>query len=153
MSETSIFGDLDLTAAADDPFKVENGTYFAVVKEAEVKLSQKGNKGLSITYLIDGNGNDGDGKTVKEWKNIPSAEEAAADENGGTAEGRRAASFLKQRLLSLGVEPENVNKVKVSELVGTKVVVTVGENDKGYSSINKVELQAVDTNSSANPFA
>lgn len=149
----SIFGDLDLTAAADDPFKVENGTYLAFVKEAEVKLSQKGNRGLNITYEIAGNGNDGDGKTIKEWKNIPDAKDAASDEEGGSAEGRRSASFLKQRLLSLGVAPESVNKVKVSELVGTKVVITVGENNQGYSSVNKVELASNETTSGDNPFA
>jgi hypothetical protein len=149
----SIFGDLDLSTAAADPFKIPDGTYLAVVTAAEARLSEKGNRGLSITYTITSDDSDSAGKTVKEWKSIPTKQEASSDAEGGTKEGRQSASFLRQRLESLGIPPEELNSTKPDALVNRHVVITVKENEKGYSGVNKVELQQVTTDSSANPFA
>lgn len=125
-----LFGDLDVKSAEDNPWFVPSNTYKADVFSVEVKDGKNG-KGLSIVYKI----SEGDhkGKTVSEWKNIPSKEEA------DTEEGKKAASYLKMRLASLGVPEARMNDVEPADLTGTAVIVTVKVNGE-YSNVNKVEL-------------
>ena len=137
----SLFGDLDVQAAADDPFAVKEGTYEAVVAKAEAKTSNDGSKtGFAINYTITG-ADDPEmiGRSLSEWKNIPKAEDESP-------EAKRDASFLKQRLLSLGVPEAKVNVVTSEDLIGTEVVVvaknTPDKNDpeKIYTNVTKVEV-------------
>lgn len=125
-----LFGDLDVKSAEDNPWFVPSNTYKADVFSVEVKDGKNG-KGLSIVYKI----SEGDhkGKTVSEWKNIPSKAEA------DTEEGKKAASYLKMRLASLGVPEARMNDVEPDDLTGTAVIVTVKVNGE-YSNVNKVEL-------------
>lgn len=142
----SIFGDLDVQAAADDPFAVEDGTYNATVTKCEVKKSKDESKtGLMLTYTITDEGSM-QGRNATEWKTIPRAGDEDAD---------RAASFLKQRLLSLGVPADRINSFTPEDAIGVDVVITV-KNKDGYANINRVEQPKAGeaaTAASGNAFA
>src|SRR5690349_16508769 len=123
-----IFGDLDLTQAADDPFAIEDGTYEAIITKAEVKRNKNDTDNfLVFTYTID----DGTKRQAQEWKKIPKA---------GSEGAERDASYLKQRLLSIGVPNERLNSFTPEDALGTEVVITVKANDSGFPNINRVAL-------------
>jgi hypothetical protein len=142
-----IFGDLDLSAASDDPFKIEDGTYEAVITKAEVKRNKADTDNfLVLTYTID----DGTKRQAQEWKKIPS--------NPSADDYERSKSYLKQRLLSIGIPNERINAFEPDDAIGTEVVITVKENSDGFPNINKVVLASdaggsTDTGSAGNAFA
>lgn len=143
----SIFGDLDIASASDDPFSVAPGTYEAVVSDVEVKDNKdKTLKGLWITYTITGETENG--KNVSEWKTIP----APADPKNPSAEDKRSMSFLKMRLSSLGIPESRMNSVQPEDLIGTEVAITVKKNGE-YTNVTKVEaLTALSVGGPSNPF-
>lgn len=145
MSEglSNLFAELDIESAADDPFATPLGTFGCVVKECKLSVSDskyvKVNgeddvnrplRGLSIIYQIN-DGSDDDGGTISEYKSIPYG--------NTTEEDKRSLSFLKQRLLSLGVPPERVNSVQPQELEGTDCFVTTKKN-KEYTNVTNVKV-------------
>lgn len=125
-----IFGDLDLASASDDPFSVDDGTYEAVVTKAEVRKNKNETDNfLVLEYTIEDDGNMS-GRKVSEWKKIPKQDAEDFD---------RAASFLKQRLLSIGIPNERINTFEPDDALGASVVITVKTKD-GYANVNKVAL-------------
>lgn len=128
-----LFGDLDVASADDNPWAVPANTYEADVYTVEVKTDKNGNKGLAILYKI--SSGDHEGKTVSEWKIIPQP-------NGSdlTPEEKKAASYLKMRLASLGVPEERMNDVNVNDLMGLPVTVKVTVNGD-YTNVTRVELR------------
>lgn len=138
-----IFGDLDVQAAADDPFAVDDGTYTGTVTKSEVKKNKDETKTfLVLEYTIEDDGPMG-GRKASEWKNIPEAGDENAD---------RSASFLKQRLLSLGVPPDRINSFEPEDALGVEVVFTV-KNKDGYANVTKVEQPRTATSDSGSAFA
>lgn len=140
-----IFGDLDVQAAADDPFAVDDGTYNATITKSEVKQSKDETKtGLMLTYQITDEGSMNERK-VSEWKTIPKP----GDENADSA-----ASWLKQRLLSIGIPADRINSFEPEDALGIDVVITV-KNNNGYANVNKVVLanEAAGSSSGGNSFA
>lgn len=129
----SLFGelDVDIAAADDNPFEVPAGIYSGFVSDVEVKESQKGNQGLMITYTVGPDDAEYAGRTIGEWKNLPVP---------GDAKAAQAASFLKLRLLSLGVPEDKINSIEADDLIGTAVVFTVADGKDGYKNIRKVTL-------------
>jgi len=138
-----IFGDLDVQAAADDPFAVDDGTYTGTVTKSEVKKNKDETKTfLVLEYTIEDDGPMG-GRKASEWKNIPETGDENAD---------RSASFLKQRLLSLGVPPDRINSFEPEDALGVEVVFTV-KNKDGYANVTKVEQPRTATSDSGSAFA
>jgi len=138
-----IFGDLDVQAAADDPFAVDDGTYTGTVTKSEVKKNKDETKTfLVLEYTIEDDGPMG-GRKASEWKNIPEPGDENAD---------RSASFLKQRLLSLGVPPDRINSFEPEDALGVEVVFTV-KNKDGYANVTKVEQPRTATSDSGSAFA
>lgn len=129
-----LFGDLDISAADDNPWAVPSNTYEADVYLVEVKKDRNENKGLSIIYKI--SSGDHRGKTVSEWKVIPNP----ADPENLTPEEKTAASYIKMRLASLGVPESRMNDVNVNDLMGLPVTVKVVVNGD-YTNVARVELR------------
>lgn len=134
----SIFGDLDIANAADDPFKIDDGTYRGTVTDAKVQDHEK--DGVTKKYLIiDFTVTDPESpmyeRKISEWKEIPQPKNPKAP----TADEARAASFLKMRLTSLGIPPERMNKLNTDDLKGIDVVFVV-KTKGAFTNLNKVEL-------------
>lgn len=131
----SIWGDLDVEAAADDPFAVPNNTYRAVLTDAKVGPTKAGDKvGLTITWTINSE-DEHNGKMITEWKQIPQP----VDPKNLTDEEKRTTSFLKKRMLDLGIPPERINSVTPDDLVGRDCMVSVVNKDN-YVNVRKVIL-------------
>lgn len=128
MSE-SIFGDLDIASAEDNPFEIAPGTYQATISDVSVRPTKAGDKtGLIIEYTITDENETG--KKVSEWKEIP----AKGSKNEATA-----ASFLKLRLSSLGIPENRMNSLQTDDLMNLDVVVSVKKNGE-YTNVVKVAL-------------
>jgi hypothetical protein len=138
-----LFGDLDVASAEDDPFSVPANTYEATVYEVEVKPTQDGSKtGLNIVYKIASG--EHEGKSVREWKQIP--------KGAITPEDKRAASFLKMRLASLGVPESRMNDIDVNDLQGLDVIINVKVNGE-YTNVTRVELADASTPAGGSAFS
>lgn len=137
-----LFDELDVASAADNPFGgVPEGVYEctvtnAVVKESDDKFYREGVKkvGLMLTYKV----TDGDeaGEEITEYKAIPRPE----DKDNPTSDERRAMSFLKQRMLSLGIPENRVNSVEPDDLIGLDCYVTVKKGKNDYMNVTEVKL-------------
>ena len=129
-----IFGDLDVASAADNPWAVPANTYEMNVYTAEVKRDKNEALGLEIVYKI--SSGEHEGKTVREWKTIPEP----ADAKNLTPDEQKAASYLKMRLLSLGIPESRMNGMNINDILGTEVVVKVTVNGE-YTNVARVELR------------
>lgn len=126
MSESSLFGGLDLESAADDPFAIPDSTYKAYLTDVQKKPTRDGSKvGVTFKYRI----SEGDYKDqeVTEWKSANPGDDI------------RTKSFLKQRIVSLGVPADRIGVVDPGDLIGKEVYITV-KNRNGFANINKVTL-------------
>jgi len=132
----SLFADLDIASASDNPFAVDPGTYNARVTNVTTGKTQKGDKfGMLIEYTVTDEG-PYQGNTVSEWKRIPRPDDA---EPLDEAQKAKALSFLKQRLSNLGIPEARMNDVTADDLIGIDVVISVVEKD-GYTNVKKVTL-------------
>lgn len=130
-----LFGELDIESAEDNPWMVPANTYEADLFEVAVKPNKDNTKtNLILTYKI--SSGDHTGKQVTEYKVIPSP----ADPKNPTADEKKAASYIKQRLTSLGVPESRMNTVEVNDLVGTPVVIKVTVSGE-YTNVSKVDLR------------
>jgi len=142
MSE-GMFGDLDMAQAQDDPFAVPDNSYVCYLTDVKVGPTKAGDKvGMTLEYTIDEGPHNG--KKISEWKNIPQPE----DPKNPTDDEMRSMSFIKQRMISLGVPAEKINSVTPDELVGTKCVVAV-KNKNGYTNVRSVTTVDADFGSGA----
>jgi hypothetical protein len=135
-----IFGELDVASAADDPFKVPANVYEATVTDVTVGPTKDGSKvGMTLIYTVTEDSADGEhvGKTVREWKAIPQP----ADPKKLSADDKRAMSFLKARLLDLGVPEDKVNVVEPADLIGKDVTIQVKEGKNDFMNVTKVTLK------------
>lgn len=148
----SLFGDLDLQSAADDPFAVEDGTYDAVVTESVVKDQKKdtSKKGLALKYQIEGGPMNG--RKVSDWRNIPMDKN---DENYDTDR-----SFLKGRLTAFGIPEERFGTFDAPDALGARVTITVKNREVdgvNYTNVTKVvarnDSAAGSSDTSNNAFA
>ena len=134
-----LFGDVDVASASDDPFKVPSGVYQAILSDVEVKpTNDKSKVGMTLIFTLEGNEGDEaehNGKQVREWKEIPTP----ADPKNLSPDDKRAMSFLKSRLLDLGIPEDRVNSVEPDDLKGKEVTIQVKEKGE-FTNINKVTL-------------
>jgi hypothetical protein len=130
-----IFGELDVEAAADDPFAVPNNTYRTILTDAKVGPTKAGDKiGMTLTWTIQSE-DEHNGKMITEWKHIPTP----ANPKELTDEEKRTTSFLKKRMLDLGIPPERINSITPDDLIGRECMVSV-VNNNGYVNVKKVLL-------------
>lgn len=142
MSDFSIFGDLDVQAAADDPFAVSDGTYGATVTECSAGPTNKGDKkGMTFIFTIDESDDSAMiGRKYSEWLEIP----VPADPKNLTPEEAQKASRLKSRLLSLGTPKDQINSAKTSDFLGIGVVIriaTTEKNGREYQNIKDLKVR------------
>lgn len=131
----SLFGELDVASAADNPFAIPANTYLCTITAVSVGLTRAEDKvGMTLVYTIQEG--DFEGEDISEWKEIPSP----ADPQNLTRDEKRALSFLKMRLLELGVPENRINSVTEDDLIGLDVYVTTKDGKNGYVNVNKVEL-------------
>lgn len=149
----SIFGDLDVAAAADSPWDLVDGTYGGVVTEVKAGLTNRGDKkGITFTITVDESSDPAMvGRKNSEWLEIP----RPADPKNPTAEEAQATSRLKARLLSFGIPQDRLNSFRPSDVMGLGVVFRLGttsKNGREYQNIKELKVREVAA-STDNPFA
>ncbi len=128
----SLFGDLDIESAEDNPFAIPDGTYNAFVYDIKAGKTKSGDKfGLTIIYKVSDEAFEG--RMAQEWKHVPQP----ADPKNLSEEDQRSMSFLKQRMQSLGVPNDKINSVTPDDLIGTEVVITLVTKGE-YQNVRKV---------------
>jgi hypothetical protein len=160
----SLFGELDIASASDNPFFKPDGDYVCMIGLAEVRKSKSGNVGFWLEYVIKA-GQPKEGKKITEWKTIPmpwevkgyKTQEAmnnnADPEDAVKEDAAKNLSFLKRRLKEFGFEGEDMNKVTQDDIMKLGDVIVNIKNINDQERVMSVKL-ADDLGSSANdPFA
>ncbi len=130
----TLFSGIDIAGADDLAKGIPAGTYPAVVFDVRTEVGSKANPDgnfLIIEYAVDGYE-----FPAREKKWIPTDAEVAAQPK----EAKLARSFLKDRLLSLGVPPERLNAVGPENLIGIEVTITMRERN-GYTNVSRVAVR------------
>lgn len=135
IDEASLFGDLDIASANDEPWAIKAGSYPCTVTTSEVKPSNDGSKmGWNLCYTVDEDDPGYPGFPLYEWKWIPTKADIEADANAN-----RTRNFLAERMASLGIARENRNRFRAADALGAKVIVTIIVKDE-RPQIRKVVL-------------
>jgi len=163
---SSLFGELDIASAKDNPFFKPDGTYVCELTGAEVKTSKKGNKGFALDYTIAEGPKKG--KKIQEWKPIPmpwqlkgyaTEEEQSSGQHNSDNDpdqirenAERNMSFLKNRLKDFGIPVEEMNSVDSEYLLNKvpQLEVTI-KNQDGNERITGVKVS--EGGSEKDPFA
>lgn len=162
----SLFGELDIASASDNPFFKPDGTYKCVIGLAEVRTSKKGNVGFWLEYVIKA-GEPKEGKKITEWKTVPmpwnlmgyetkeAMEANAAPSESVKETAQKDLSFLKMRLKEFGFSAEEMNTVTQADIMklGDILVTIKNINDQervmGVKPADGYDEEA----SSADPWA
>lgn len=131
----SLFGDLDIASASDDPFGIPAGTYPCIISDAKAGRNKDDNKtGLTIFYKI----TEGEpaGNTAQEWKTIQSD----GDTDPKSDANKKNASYIKMRLRELGIPEDRMNTVEPNDLKGIEGYVTMGEPNNGFPRVVSFSL-------------
>lgn len=125
---TGFLADLGLDAVEADPNHLPNATYLGYLTNAKVveyKDTSKG-KALVLTYKVSEGPHKG--KTIDEWKSANSFDEP------------NKKSWLKNRILSLGVPESRLDTLDPDDLIGTPVRFTVKQKGE-YTNVTFVEAR------------
>ncbi len=127
MFDESIFGDIDLKNASEDPFYKENDTYLCQITEAPITASAKGNRGLNIKYTIQKGDHEGEPirdylAIPKKWevKGYPTESDLDSDTNYDKdleKRSKRSVGFLKKRLLEFGFANEELDSIQPEDIL------------------------------------
>jgi len=157
----SLFGELDIAGANANPFFLPDDTYKCKIIEAVKRIAKSsGNPGLALTYqVIEGPKK---GRKIKEWKTVPhsyelegyKSEEDLKKKRGLDEEVKEKAeqqiSFLKQRMVSLGIPDEKQNSVEAKDFLEVGLVEVTIKNSDDRVNVQSVKLVE---DSAADPFA
>ena len=141
---TGFLNDLKLSSVSPDPNYMPEGKYPAIVSKLQVKKNEEKNtSALIITYKITHHDPENQGKLKTEFKQLPHVDpetgEISKDEDSA-----RNASYLKQRLLSLGVPDDaQMDQLSQDDLLGTPVWITLVKSGD-YTNVRGVELREED---------
>lgn len=149
----SLFGELDVASANDNPFWKDDGPYTCVISNVEIKTSRKDeSKGLTLKYtIVEG---DKKGQFINEWKPIPTSWNlngypTAEDEKNTTnydaeiaGNAARSLSFLKSRLKDFGFPVEKMNNLDPKDFYNLPNLVVTIKNENGRENVKGVELAA-----------
>lgn len=159
----SIFGELDVASANENPFFKPDGKYISKLTKAEVRYSKAGNKGMPLEYTImEGQKQ---GKTINEWKPVPEiwetqgypSQEDLKDQTNYSdktkEDAERNLAFLKQRLKQFGFSAEEMNSVTPEQLLGLPWLEIEIKNSGGQERIYNIEIYADKLATEGDPFS
>lgn len=140
-----LFGDLDASEVADNPFYVAPDTYFCTLVEANRVSKKDGSgEGLAFKWVIDEDDSEYNGNNIQDWKNIwPDVSSADV-----TPDIRKDNARLKQRLIEMGIPESEMGDLldNLDDLIGLQAYVTVIESvdkndpNKKYTNVKNVRV-------------
>lgn len=129
--------DLGLDEVNADPNYIADGKYRAFVYNSEVRTKKDDSKSWVLSYKIAPDQKHA-GQVQQEWFDLAP--------KGDNAELKR--SFLKRRVLSLGVPESKIGSVQPNDLIGLEVSITI-KHSGSYQNVGTVELAGGATSASA----
>jgi hypothetical protein len=134
-----VFGNLGLDKVEvwDNKVTIPDGTYPGYVSDAKLVTKKDGNEALVLTYKVADDNSSHDGETINEWRTFP-----RRTEDGGfvSETDERNAQFLKARLIHLGFEADQIDKVDLDDISGIPVTFTV-KTKNNYKNVSYVEVR------------
>jgi hypothetical protein len=121
--------DLGLDNVEADPNYISDGTYPAFVFSADVRTKKDKSKSWVLTYKIAPESPKHAGQQQQEWFDL--------EPKGENAEMKK--SFLKRRVLSLGVPEDKINSLQPNDVVGIKVAMSIVHRN-GYQNVGTVTV-------------
>lgn len=121
--------DLALDGVEADPNYIADGVYHAYVYESEVRTKKDGTPSWVLTYKIAPDEAKHAGQQIAEWFDLKPV--------GPNATLKK--SFMKRRVLSLGIPETRINAVNPVDFVGTEVSITVKHKGQ-YQNVTDVRL-------------
>lgn len=115
-----------------------DGTHRCFVVKSEVRTKKDGSKSWVFSYKV-AEGEPQAGKVKDEWRPIPNVR----DGKFVTEKDATNASWLKQRLISLGVPESRVGTVTPADVQGTEVYITLKtttNNSGTFQNVTNVKL-------------
>lgn len=147
----SLFGELDVESADDNPWIKKDGTYISDLTGLSVKPTKAGDKmGLSLEFkIVEGIYK---GRLIKNWLWIPSQEQLKDPDEEKAARAAQAVSQLKYTMTSMGVPADRVNSVQAEDLMAMdqKYEVTI-RNKNGSENVTGIAVHE-ESGSTASPF-
>lgn len=165
----SLFGDIDLANANDDPYYKEDGTYLCMITGAELKKAnpkpdKPASRGLALKYtILEG---EKKGLAISEWKPVPyswningypSEEDQDATTNYDAEIASNAAmsmSYLKSRLLEFGFESEQMADLDPKDFLELPQMYVTIKNKNDRENVTGVELvSGIEGSDTSDPFS
>jgi len=147
---TGFLNDLNLKDVPDDPNAIPVGKYPGFVSGLKINHPKDGDsnphRALIITYKVDENHATHHGRTKSEFKTLPNMVDTTDPITGlpkrvpATPEDENHASYLKQRIKSLGVPEGELDNVNEDDLLGTPVTFEVKQRGE-YLNIVGISLR------------
>lgn len=144
---TGFLNDLGLSTAPKDPNFLPEGTYPAFISKLSIKgtrTKDREGKALIITYKIAEIDKENQGKHKTEFKPLPlvkldSKGKPVKNPDGSLAyeseESKKNASYLKLRLMSLGVPESELDSMSQENLLGTPVWIDIKQVGEYYNIV------------------
>lgn len=138
---TGFLNDLGLSSAPTDPNYLPEGKYPAFVSDLQIKTPKKPGSApaLIISYKVSHLDAENQNKVKTEFKSLPLMKEDGSGEYADE-DSKRNASYLKLRLLSLGVPENELDNMSRESVLGTPVWITIVQSN-GYNNVRQVELR------------
>jgi hypothetical protein len=124
---SGLFDDLDLESASDNPFEIPDDKYGLTITKVDFKKDHVGKNNADAAprdyVILEYTINEGEhptaiGQSTQEWFWRPKKGDDSQD-------AARAKSFLKKRLLSLGIPENRMNQIGPDDLIGIDVYGTM----------------------------
>lgn len=145
MTEPNFLNELGLENVEANPNFIPSGKYPAFVFDSQVKMSKRNIKQWVITFKIAPESETTPGRTQSEFKNLQFTGDAESISF--------QKSFLKQRVLSLGIPESRINVFQPNEVIGQPVWITIThKHDKDgvdRQNVGDVSLRDVESNTPA----
>lgn len=127
-TDAGFLADLGLDDVETDPNHLPDATYLGYVTDAKVVHYKDSSKGKALVFTYKVSEGEHRGKTIDEWKSANSFDEPTKK------------SWLKNRLVSLGVPDSKMGSVSPEDLTGIAVKFTVKQKGE-YRNVTFVALR------------
>lgn len=160
----SLFGDLDVESAEDNPWLKPDGPYKCALAGVSVKATKAGDKmGMTLEFkIVEGSKK---GRKITPWNWIPTKNQLAGykslqskdNEEKDEEFAERAAtavSQLKKNMMDMGIPADRINSMDAQNLMDMEqlYIVTI-RNKNGSENVTSIAVDEDTAGGSPNPFA
>jgi hypothetical protein len=134
-TDAGFLNDLGLDNVEADPNYISDGDHPGFVFDSKVVTKKDNTKSWVLTFKVAPEDTDYAGKTQDEWYSLSVLKDGAL-----AAPSAQQKSYLKKRVLSLGVPESKVATFDPAEVIGTAVFFGIRHRN-GYQNVGEVRLR------------